>query len=251
MKRKRALALLAALLLAAPGFGAPLSIDGIEAHVGALVMGNYTSDNGLSSPMMFVGASTILEALPRPWVIGLGLDLMGAWYDWNYDTGFAQLSDPEWGGGTVSGEETSASFFTVGVIASPRFGARFELGGAFSLGAFLGLDLLVRFPLDPFTPAPVADAQIPALVYFAAGRFLYPETSLWFALQASESVKVTLTLRALWPLYRIWSPEVSGGATFLHQVAFAATLGATIPLGKPATIGEPAAETPEAATAEP
>lgn len=248
MKRNRVLALLAALVLAVPAFGATLSIDGIEAHVGALVMGNYTSDNGLSSPMMFFGASTTIEGLPRPWVIGLGLDLMGAWYEWNYSTGFAELSDPEWGGGTVAGEKTSASFFTVGVIASPRFGARFELGTAFSLGAFLGLDLLLRFPLDPFTPALVADEQVPALVYFAAGRFLYPETSLWFALRAAERMTVALTLRTLWPLYRAWSPEVTGGSTFLHQVVFAATLGATISLGAPVAIGKPHPPTPEAAT---
>lgn len=214
-------------------------------------MGNYTSDNGLSSPMMFVGASTIIEGLPRPWVIGLGLDLVGAWYEWNYSAGFAQLSDPEWGGGTVSGEKTSASFFTLGLLVSPRFGARFELGKAFSLGAFLGLDLLFRFPSDPFTPALVAEEQVPALRYFSAGRFLYPETSLWFALQATESVEVKLTLLTLWPLYRAWSPEVAGGATFLHQVIFAATLGATVRLGAPETNEEPATQTPEAATEEP
>ena len=68
-----------------PGFGAALSVDALEAHVGMLTIGNYTTDNGLSPPIILAGASAVidLDALPAPWVLGLGVDLLGTWYEWN------------------------------------------------------------------------------------------------------------------------------------------------------------------------
>jgi hypothetical protein len=228
------------MILCVPGFGATLSTDELEVHVGMLTMGNYTTDNGLSSPLFLIGASTLLglDVLPDPWVLGLGLDFFGAWYEWNSIDRTASLSEVEAG----------HSFFTVGVLVSPRIGARFDLGEAVAAGGYVGLDLLIRFPFDPFSSVSIVDEQLPAFVYFIAGRFLYPELGGWLSWQATKDVKLAFALRSLWPIYRIWSPEVTGSSTFLHQVIFAGTLGATIRLGKPVAIGkkreEPAA--PEA-----
>jgi hypothetical protein len=251
VKRKRALALLAAVVLCVPGFGATLSTDELEAHVGILTIGDWTGGtNGLSSPLFLLGASMRLDPdpWPDPWVLGLGLDFLGAWYEWNPTSRWARLSDPEWGGDS----ETSASFFTVGLLISPRIGARFALGQKVAMGADFGLDLLVRFPLDPFSPASIADEQVPALGYFLAGRFLYPELGGWLTWQATEDVKLAFALRSLWPIYRIWSPEVTGFSTFLHQAIFTGTLGMTIKLKKPLVIGRKREESaaPEA-SAEP
>ncbi len=216
-----------------PGFGATLSTDKLEAHVGMLTIGNYTTDNGLSSPLFLLGASTFLDpsAMPDPWVLGLGLDFLGAWYEWNATDRWAALSEVEAG----------ASFFTIGMIISPRIGARFDLSEAVDLGAYFGMDLLVRFPFDPFSSVSIVDDQLPALVYFVAGRFLYPEIGAWLTWQATKDVELAFALRSLWPIYRIWSPEVTGFSTFLHQVIFTGTLGMTIRLGKPLVIGRRAA----------
>ena len=108
-------------MLAVPGFGATLSTDRLEAHVGMFSVGNWLPpDNGLSPPLFLVGASTILDldTLPGPWVLGLGVDFLGMWYEWDDVNRWARLSDVESG----------SSFFTVGFLVSPRIGARFPLG---------------------------------------------------------------------------------------------------------------------------
>lgn len=233
MKRKRALALLAALLICTPGFGAAPFMDELEAHVGIYTIGNYTTGSGLSSPLYLLGTSMVFdpETMPDPWVFGLGIDLMGSWYEWNDTDRRADLSEPEAG----------HSFFTVGMLLSPRIGARFPLGEAVAMGAFFGLDLLVRFPFDPFSSVPFSDEQLPALVYFVAGQFLYPEIGGWLTWQITKDVELAFALRSLWPVYRVWSPEVIGFSTFLHQVVFAGTLGMTIDLGNPGSVEKPAA----------
>ena len=231
MKRKRLLALLAAILVCAPGFGAVLSIDAIEAHAGMLTMGNYTTDNGLSAPIVILGASTVLalDALPAPWVLGLGVDLFGTWYEWDAANRRAALSEPESG----------VSFLTVGLAASPRIGVRFGRSDAVAMGAFLGLDLLFRFPLDPFSAGTtLAEDRLPALGYFLAGRFLYPGIGLWMTWQATKDFGLALSLRALAPLYRAWSRETND---FLHQFVFAGTVGMTFKLKRAAAATEPAA----------
>ena len=243
MERKQVLAFLAAILLCAPVFGATLSTDELEAHVGMLTIGNYTTDNGLSPPLFLLGASTQLklDTLPEPWVLGFGLDFLGAWYEWNDVDRRADLSELEAG----------ASFFTIGVLISPRIGARFALADAVAMGAFAGLDLLIRFPFYPFSSPSIADEQLPALVYFIAGRFLYPEIGWWMTWQVAKDVELAFALRSLWPIYRIWSPEVTGFSTFLHEVIFAGTLGMTIKLGKTLAIGGKKERAPDAEAAVP
>jgi hypothetical protein len=233
VKRKRFLALLAAALVCVPAFGAALSMDALEVHVGMLTMGNYTAaDNGLSPPIGLIGASTVfaLDALPAPWVLGLGLDLFGTWYEWDAANGRALLSE----------RDTWASFVTVGIVASPRIGLRFSLSDAVAMGAFFGLDLLLRFPFAPFSKyTTFLDDRLPALGYFMTGRFLYPGLGWWMTWQATKGVQLALSLRGLAPLYRAWSPEVTA---FLHQFVFAGTLGMTIKLARAAVAAEPATE---------
>jgi hypothetical protein len=227
--RKRSLAILAAVAVCMPGFAAALSMDALEAHVGMLTMGNYTTDNGLSAPIILAGASTVitLDALPAPWVLGLGVDLFGTWYEWDEVNRRAELSEPESG----------TSFFTVGLLASPRIGLRYLLSDAVAMGAFFGLDLLVRFPLAPFSPyTTVAEDRLPALGYFLAGRFLYPGLGWWMTWRMTKDVELSFSLRGLAPAYRAWSREVPD---FLHQFVFLGTLGMTIELPQAAT--EPAA----------
>jgi hypothetical protein len=205
-------------------------MDELEAHVGILTIGDWTGvTNGLSSPLFLLGASMRLDPdpWPDPWVLGLGLDFLGAWYEWDDVNRWAFLSETEAG----------ASFFTVGLLISPRIGARFALGEKVAMGADFGLDLLIRFPFDPFSSVPIADEQVPALGYFLTGRFLYPELGGWLTWQATEDVELAFALRSLWPIYRIWSPEVTGFSTFLHQAIFTGTLGMTIKLKKPLVIG--------------
>jgi hypothetical protein len=231
VKGRRFLSLLAVLLICVPGFGASPSIDEIEAHVGMYAVGDWTGGtDGLVYPLFLLGASTMLDldALPDPWVLSLGLDFLGAWYEWNDVDRRAQVSEPEAG----------ASFFTVGMLISPRIGTRFVLGEKVAMGASAGLDLLIRFPLSPFSEVSVADAQLPALLYFVAGRFLYPELGAWLTWQATKDVELSFALRSLWPVYRAWSSEVTGWQTFLHEVVFAGTLGMTIRLGKPVPVGD-------------
>jgi hypothetical protein len=213
--------ILAATLLAVPGFAAGLPLDDLEAHVGALTIGDWhPPSSGLSAPIALVGASVSvpIAALPAPWTVGIGLDLLGTWYQWDAVDGWAQLCDRVDGG----------SFLTLGVVASPRFGARWPLGAAVTMGGFASLDLLVRFPFAPFsTNTDLRTERLPALGYFLAGRFLYPGVGWWMTWQATKDVELVLSLRGLAPLYRAWDPEVTG---FLHLFVLAGHLGMTIPL---------------------
>jgi hypothetical protein len=235
VKRIRILALLTAWFVCVPGFSATLSMDEIEVHVGMLTIGDWTTYDGLSAPIGLLGASTqlALDSLPDPWVLGFGLDLFGTRYEWDSTDHRAFLSEVE-----------GMSFFTVGMLVSPKFGVRFRIGEAVALGAFAGLDLLIRFPLDPFSKdTTLVGDRLPALVYFLAGRLLYPEMSGWLTWQAAKDVELALAVRTLWPIYRLWSPEVSN---FFDQFILAGTLGMTIKLGKTVTIGKKAEETPAA-----
>jgi len=229
VKRKPILALLAVVLACAPGFAATLSTDAIEAHVGMYAVGDWTGGtDGLVYPLFLLGASTTidLDTLPEPWVLGLGLDFLGAWYEWDDGNRRAYVADP-----------ADYSFFTIGMLVSPRIGARFALGEKVAMGAFGGMSLLIRFPFSPFSGVSIADDQLPALLYFIAGRFLYPEIGGWMTWKATDKVELALALRSLWPVYRIWSPEVTGWHTILHEVIFAGTLGMTVKLKNTVVIG--------------
>jgi hypothetical protein len=238
------------LLCCTSGFAATLTTDRFEAHAGMYTVGNWVApSSGFDPPWFLLGASTVLglDSLPKPWVLGFGLDFLGAWYEWNYTSLLASPSEPEWGGSP----STSASFFTMGLLVSPRIGARWPIGENVATGVFGAVDLLIRFPLDPFSAYTTpSEDRLPALLYFVAGRFLYPEIGAWLTWQATKDVELALSLRSLWPIYRLWSPEVTGFSTFFHQVILAGTLGATIRLPKPLVIGgkkaEPAGAPPAA-----
>ena len=69
-----------------------------------------------------------------------------------------------------------------------RAGAAFPVSTRVSLRASLGIDLLLRFPIDLEAGAAARkDARRFSLAYFyGKGRFLYPETSLFCKWRISE-----------------------------------------------------------------
>jgi hypothetical protein len=76
----------------------------------------------------------------------------------------------------------------LGTLLGVRAGAAFPVSTRVSLRASLGIDLLLRFPVDLEAGAAARkDVRRLSLAYFyGKGRFLYPETSLFCKWRISE-----------------------------------------------------------------
>lgn len=219
---------IAGLILALLAFAAPpvsaLTVPEITPEAGLLWIGNYDARiSGLApNPLLgLVGISVPFSfpELPKALLFAVSFDLFGSYYE--YDTTYLRA--------LPSVSEAGVGFFTLGMILSPRFGVRFPPGSRVEVGAALGLDFLLRFPLEFFNsdPASVAGRQ-PALAYFfQKGRFFYPETELFLRWKPADAVTFNFGARALWPLFHSWDNE---GLLFADQLLLAGTVGASFKL---------------------
>ena len=197
-----------------------LSLTDVDANGGGLLIGTwppsgYVEPNPAVSYVL--GASLPLWLTPV-FFLEPDIELWGTFYEWTGDGGVA----------VPTLYESAASFYTVGILVSAQAGAAFPVSPAVSLGGALGLDLLFRFPVDPFNSVS-ASSQQPALDwFFADGRFFYPETRLFLRWTMSPSIVFILNLRAFYPLFHAWD---GAGQPFLDQAMGAVDVGVGFRLG--------------------
>jgi hypothetical protein len=107
------------------------------------------------------------------------------------------------------------------------------LSDVISLGATVGLDLLLRLPAELQNNSTVVrDAQSSALGWFyGAGRFLYPETRLFLRWHFSEPVDLLVNVRALYPVFHLWD---GSGQPFWDALVISGGVGFAVRLAAPA-----------------
>jgi hypothetical protein len=193
-----------------------LSLTDIDANASILAIGTYPpAGYGGPNPALtyLLGVSVPLR-FTNIFFLEPGLELFGTYYEWTYDSA---TSVP-----TVY--ESAGSFFTLGVLISAQAGVSFPVSSAVSLGGSLGLDFLLRFPLEFSNPLPESiNGKQPALNYFfGAGRFFYPETRLFMRWAMTPAMAFLVNLRLFFPLFHAWDGL---GQPFLDQFMGSAGVG--------------------------
>jgi hypothetical protein len=212
---------LAALLLASLAPLSAFTLSPTEADLTTTLMLIGNTDEPSSGPtplvmMWSLGASVPL-ALSGPFFLEPSLELFSTLYEYT-------------GTRAVPGaSESATSFFVLGTLLAVRAGAAFPVSTRVSLGASVGLDLLLRFPIDFEAGAEARkDARGASLAYFyGKGRFLYPETRLFCKWRISERFGLAFSLGALHPVFHLWDGE---GLAYLDQLVIGGGLGFTYSL---------------------
>jgi hypothetical protein len=218
MKRLALGALLLAALAPLPAF--PLSPTEAVLTTTLMLIGN-TDELSSSGPTPVVIVQSLGASVPLsvagPFFLEPSLDLFGTWYEYT-------------GTRAVPGaRESATSFFVLGTLLAVRAGAAFPVSNRVSLGASLGLDLLLRFPIDlEVGAAERKDARLASYGYFyGLGRFLYPETSLFCRWRIADKFGLVFSLGARHPVFHLWDGE---GLAYLDQLVLGAGLGFTYSL---------------------
>lgn len=205
------------LLFVAAQLAFALSITEIDPTVGVMYIGN---SGGISPVVQTLGVSMMLRG-DGPFFLEPTLDFFYTYYD---------ASGPR----TVpTGYESGTGMFTLGGLATLQAGLLYPVSKSVELGGSLGLDFLVRYPIE------LQNTNInpgAALAYFyGSGRFIYPETRFIFRWRVTDGVGLIFTLRAMYPLFHLWDGE---GLPFYDQLMAAFDLGFAISVrGKPSSAG--------------
>jgi hypothetical protein len=218
MRLKVSAILLMVLVIGAPSFA--LTINELDANFSLMIIGNRTPSHysGVSPIVQLIGASLPLR-VAGPFFVEPMLELFGTYYEWTTE------------GTSVPTEyDTNAGFFTLGTLISLHSGLSFPVSPTVSLGGSVGLDFLLRFPIELVNESQDSiDGRDPSLGYFfGMGRFLYPETRFFMHWQISEPIGLVVNLRAFYPVFHFWDGL---DQPFFDQFMFSAGLGIAIRLG--------------------
>ncbi len=225
--RLKAACLLLALCVFVPTAPA-LSLTDIDANASILAIGTYppAAYGGPNPALTYLLGVSLPLWLTNIFFLEPDLELFGTLYEWTGDYGTA----------VPAIEDAEASFFTLGALVSAQAGVSFPVSSVVSLGGSLGLDFLLRFPLDPFyTDTLSVSGRQPALGYFfAEGRFFYPESRLFMRWAMTPTLTLIANLRVFYPLFHAWDGL---GQPFLDQFMASAGVGVAIRL-RPAALNK-------------
>jgi hypothetical protein len=213
-------AFLIALAGAAPSALA-LSFDELDANASLIFVGS-NPPSGYSRPNLAIAPLIGLSVpfrLSGPFFMEPGLEILGVYYEWI----------PSSGSAVITPSESASGFFTIGALVSMQAGARFPLSSVLSVGGALGVDFLLRFPLE--FQNQVQSDESSALAWFFGGRFIYPETRLFMRWHVSDPVDLLLNFRAFYPVYHLWD---GSGQPFWDALMVSGGIGFAIRL-RPAT----------------
>lgn len=218
MKRPALAAVAAVLLAASPLTASALTPTEITFEPGLLVLGNTgEADSTGPTPVVLVqslGASLPM-ALGGPFFFEPGVILLGTWYEYSAA-----------GDRVVPGAAEADTFFVLGAALAARAGAAFPVSKNVTLGASVGLDLLVRIPadLESGSEGRADDRRAGWAYFYGMARFLYPETSIFCRWMLSETFGLAFNARALHPVFHLWDGE---GLSYLDQLMIVGQLGFT------------------------
>jgi hypothetical protein len=226
-----------------PAFSFPLlglQADELDINASMMIIGSappagYGQGTTIAT---LIGASLPMK-LPAPFFIEPDVEFFGWPYRW---TGSAAVPT-QW--------EDGLGFFVLGILAGVQGGISYQVSPTVSLGGSIGLDLLVRFPLELQNSGDtVVAGEGSAMGYFyGALRFLYPETRFFVRWHISDPIELVFNLRAWYPVFHLWDGEA---LPFLDQFMISAGIGVAINLQSPPALqqaapagGQPAAPAEE------
>jgi hypothetical protein len=221
MTSRRAVVILAVLLVLPGAALSSLSIDELDANASLLVLLSNppagVSDPNFGIPPL-LGISVPLR-LGGPFFVEAGVDFLGWYYEWISTTGTAVITQAENGVG----------FFTIGTLISLQGGVSFPVSSAVSLGGAIGLDFLLRFPLElqNTTDTDKADQSSGLSWFYGSGRFFYPETRFILRWHVIEQGDFLVNLRVFYPVFHLWNGD---GQPFWDQLMFSFGIGFGIKL---------------------
>jgi hypothetical protein len=153
-----------------------------------------------------LGAGVVLPLIANPrWSFEPSVDIY--WYYCEYVNGRA-----------VPGEETLSDAFAIGLLVDAPFVYSFPIGGKFAGGVGGGLCLDLRFAID--TPPYGNLGKIYAYLWDKA-RFIMPSTLARVEYRLSDRVEFGFELRAMLPVFNLWTP---GSPGLFDQAIFIAGL---------------------------
>jgi hypothetical protein len=154
-----------------------------------------------------------------PFFLEPGLELLGTYYEWI----------PSSGPAVITPSESASGFFTIGALLSLQAGMKWNVSPIISFGGAVGLDFLLRFPLELQNQVQADESS--ALGWFFGGRFIYPEARIFLRWHVSEPVDLLLNLRGFYPVYHLWD---GSGQPFWDALMVSGGIGFAIRLRPPA-----------------
>ena len=220
MRAKVVVAVIGAML-AASSLSA-LSLDDLDVNFGIIYIG--TTDPVASGPSIITplyGLSLPIQ-VSGPFFIEPMLEFYTTFYQW---TGTAVAP---------AAMENAQGFLTLGTLVSFHGGARWAVSPAITLGGSVGIDFLLRFPIEFLMADQNAAADTGSGLgwFFGAARFLYPEARLFMKWQVTPAIGLVLNVRAWYPLFQLWDGQ---NLPFPDQFMFAGGIGFAVRLGRPVT----------------
>jgi hypothetical protein len=153
-----------------------------------------------------LGAGLVLPFASKPrWTFEPSADLY--WYYCGYINSRA-----------VPVEETLSDAFVIGLLVDAPFIYSFPISDKFAAGVGGGLCLNLRFAID--TP-PYGNLESIYGYLWGGGRFVLPSIVGRFEYRLTERVECGLQLRALLPVFNLWTPD---SPSIIDQAVFAATM---------------------------
>ena len=235
--RMKVVILVIGALLAAASLSA-LTMDELDVNLGLIHIG--TTDPAAQGPSIITplfGVSLPL-GLGGPFFLEPMLEFYTTYYLW---TGTAVAPAALETGGNA--------FLALGTLISLHGGLRYAVSPAITLGGSVGVDFLLRFPIEFLSNDPnrSADTGSALSYFFGMARFFYPETRLFLKWQLTNPVGLVVSLRAWYPLFHLWDGQ---NLPFLDQFMFSGGIGIAIRLG-PAPAAPASAPSAEALTTTP
>lgn len=220
--------LFALFMTGAPGLTFALALSEIDINAGLMYIGS--APPGAPSPVVQTLGASLLVQTGGPLFFEPSIDFFGSYYVWNTTVNRA----------VPSPYENAESFLTIGSLIGLQAGMVFPVAKDLEMGGAVGIDFLIRFPLE--FPTGTGDG----LTYFySEGRFVFPETRFITRWDVTDGVTLVFTLRGMYPLFHLWDGE---SLPFYDQLLAAFNLGFVISLGgkpKPAAAAQPAAPAQE------
>ncbi len=191
-----------------PGVAQFLQLDSFTAQIGqTLIVNTYTEDSEGEpvqgsdvSPLRLTIGGGARFRFSGPWRASVWLHL---WSQEYLETPEGPVVPTQIETGSAAGESLAK---TLGIMLGLPFFYEWQPPGTpgFSFGGGLSPTFVFRLPyagIDGAEPDGVRS------YYLSALRFFYPETMVYGEYQFTDSVRLGLTVRALWPIYNAWDGE--------------------------------------------
>jgi hypothetical protein len=218
--RVKVVAAVLGALLAATSLSA-LTVDELDINFGLISIGNTIP--GASGPPIITplyGVSLPMQ-LSEPFFVEPMLEFYTTYYE-VLGTNVAP-----------SAFETGTSFLTLGMLLSLHGGARWNVSPVLVAGGSVGLDFLLRLPIEFLSSDPNAAADTGYAFTWFLTRSIYPEVRGFLRWQVTDAIGLVFNVRVWYPIFQLWA----GGFPFPDQFMLAGGIGFAVKLARPSPSG--------------